>query len=148
MRQAIGDMSKQRDAQLEDKTLHRACRKVLTSLANHWSGLTIFLDNPHIPMDNSPAERAHRNNVVGRNNYYGSGSIESGYFTVTMFTLFQTLKLWDINLRTWLHDYMCVCAELGGNAPVDISAFLPWNMSPEHLQHYRRAQHTPSDSFS
>jgi transposase len=146
LRQAVADMSKQRDVELEDKTLHRACHKVLTSLVNHWSGLTVFLDNPHIPMHNNPAERALRNNAVGRKNYYGSGSVESGYFTVTMFTLFQTLKLWNVNLHTWLNDYLCVCAELGGNAPVDISAFLPWNMSTEHLQHYRTPQNAPSDS--
>jgi transposase len=146
LRQSVADMSKQRDRELEDTTLHRVCHKVLTSLFNHWEGLTVFLDNPHIPMDNNPAERAQRNNTVGRKNYYGSGSVESGYFTVTMFTLFQTLKLWDINLHQWLNDYLKVCAELGSNAPKDISAFLPWNMSPEHLAHYRTPQNALSDS--
>jgi transposase len=146
LRQAIADMSKQRETELEDKTLHRACQKALTSLGNHWSGLTVFVDNPHIPMHNNDAEQAQRNNAVGRKNYYGSGSVESGYFTVTMFTLFQTLKLWGINLRTWLNDYLCACAKLGGNAPADISAFLPWNMSPEHLQRYRNPLNTLPDS--
>ena len=146
LREAVAAMSRQRDVELEDHALHRACRKVLTSLVNHWSGLTVFLDNPHIPMHNNPAERAQRNNAVGRKNYYGSGSVESGYFTVTMFTLFQTLKAWNINLRTWLNDYMVACAELGGNAPVDICAFLPWNMSTEHLQRYRKPQNVCLDS--
>jgi transposase len=147
LRQAVADMCKQRDIELEDKDLHRACHKVLTSLVNHWAGLTVFLNHPHIPMDNNPAERAQRNNAVGRKNYYGSGSVESGHFTITMFTLFQTLKLWNINLHTWLNDYMCICAELGGNAPKDISSLLPWNMSAEHLQRYRTPpQYTLSDS--
>jgi transposase len=146
LRQAIADMSTQRDAELEDKTLHRACQKVLRSLVNHWPGLTVFLDNPHIPMHNNSSERAERNNAVGRKNYYGSSTVESGHFTVTMFTLFQTLKVWGINLRTWLNDYLRVCAERGGKAPDDISAFLPWNMSPQHLQRYRNPPNAPSDS--
>lgn len=138
LRQAVEDISKQRDAELGDTTLHPACHKVLTSLANHWCGLTVFLDHPHIPMDNNTAERAQRNNAVGRKNYYGSGSVASGYFTVTMFTLFQTLKAWDINIRTWLYDYLCLCAECGGHVPLgDLSSFLPWHMSPQDLHYYR-----------
>lgn len=147
LRQAMQKMRRQRDAELEDTSLHPACRKVLTSLVNHWKGLTVFLDNPHIPMDNNTAERAQRNNAVGRKNYYGSGSVASGYFTVTMFTVLQTLKLWGINVRTWMSDYLLLCANNGGNAPADISTFLPWNMPAKVLQRYRMPPHNlASDS--
>ncbi len=36
----------------------------------HWQGLTIFVDHPHIPMDNNAAERGLRGSVLGRKNYY------------------------------------------------------------------------------
>ena len=43
-------------------------------MKNHWSGLTVFVDHPWVPMDNNVAERAARLPVVGRKNFYGSGS--------------------------------------------------------------------------
>ena len=49
-----------------------ACAKVLRSLRNHWQGLTLFVEDPDLPMDNNQAERALRGPVVGRKNYYGS----------------------------------------------------------------------------
>jgi len=104
--------------------------------------LTVFVDHPHIPMDNSAAERALRNDAVGRKNYYGSGSKQSGHFTVALFTIFQTLLLWNINPRTWLTEYLEKCARLGGKPPEDSAAFLPWNMSTEKLTHYRNQPFT------
>ena len=45
---------------------------------NHWQGLTLFVEDPDLPMDNNQAERALRGPVVGRKNYYGSGAQWSG----------------------------------------------------------------------
>lgn len=137
LRQALAEMGKQRETELQDISLHRVCRKVLESLRNHWTGLIVFADYPHIPMDNSAAERAQRNNAVGRKNYYGSGTIAGGHFTVTLFTIFQTLLRWKINPRTWLTDYLTACAEHGGKTPGNITLFLPWNMTAERLAYYR-----------
>lgn len=41
---------------------------------NHWTGLTRFLSDPRIPLENNTAERANRSPVVGRKNHYGSRS--------------------------------------------------------------------------
>ena len=86
---------------------------------------------PHIPMDNSEAERRMRPGAVGRKNYYGSGAIWSAYFAASLFSIFQTLLLWNINPRKWLSGYLLACAENGGQAPQDISGYLPWNMPEE-----------------
>ena len=50
-------------------------RKVAQSLLNHWDGLRLFLDSPEVPMDNNLGENSMRGPVVGRKNYYGSGSL-------------------------------------------------------------------------
>ena len=55
--------------------LHPAPRKVLESLGNHWTGLTVFVEHPEVPMDNNTAERSERGPVVGRKNYYGKYSV-------------------------------------------------------------------------
>ena len=91
-------------------------RKVLESLGNHWTGLTVFVEHPEVPMDNNTAERSERGPVVGRKNYYGSGSLWSGRLAAMMFSLFQTLCLWGLNPRLWLTAYLEACAQAGGRA--------------------------------
>ena len=108
--------------------LHHAQRDVLASFANHWDGLTVFLEHPHIAMDNNGSERILRNPVVGRKNYYGSVTQWSARFSAAMFSIFETLALWGINELEWLSDYLRSCALAGGTAPEDISAHLPWNI--------------------
>ena len=114
--------------ELNQKKLDADYQKVLESLKNHWEGLTVFIDHPWIPMDNNEAERILRNSVVGRKNYYGSGSIWSGHFSAMMFSIFQTLVLWNINPRLWLVEYFTECARRGGKPPPDVSRYLPWSM--------------------
>ncbi len=74
LRAAVEAMRQVGDRELADPHLHRAARKVLQSMRERWSGYTIFVDHPEIPMDNNESERRLRNPVVGRKNYYGSGS--------------------------------------------------------------------------
>ena len=114
--------------------LHMAQRQVLTSLQNHWQGLTVFVTHPEVPLDNNPAERAIRNPVTGRKNYYGSGSIWSAELAATMFSLFQTIELWQLNPRHWLQEYLAACAHQGGTVPLDLTPFLPWRMSEDRRQ--------------
>ena len=89
-RGALG-LARQRDAELGSPTLPKACKKVLRSLERHWEGLTVFLDHPEVAMDNNAAERALRGPVVGRKNYYGSGSRWSARLAAVLFTILQTL---------------------------------------------------------
>jgi transposase len=131
LRQTVAAMQSQADAELADPKLPTPCRKVLTSLQDHWSGLTRFLDDRRIPLDNNASERRVRGPALGRKNYYGSGSLWSGRLATTLFSLFATLSMAKINVRTWLMWYLNCCAENGGRAPSDITAFLPWAMSVE-----------------
>ena len=110
---------------------------MLRSLKKHWDGLGVFVEQPQIPMDNSEAERRMRGPALGRKNYYGSGSIWSGQFTAALFSVFQTLVKHEINPRLWLLEYLQACAANGGQAPEDISAFLPWKMSEEEGKRMR-----------
>jgi transposase len=103
-------------------------KKVLASLLEHWSGLTVFVAHPEAPMDNNRAENSIRTPVNGRKNYYGSGSIWSAQLAAMLFAILQTLVLWGINPRHWLTRYLTACAENGASAPQDIDPFLPWSM--------------------
>jgi len=129
LRQHVAAIVQQRDAELEQPDLHPACRKALTSLVNHWPGLTLFIEHPEVPMDNNTSERCHRGPVVGRKNYYGSGAIWSGRLAAMLFSLFQTLGLWGLCPRRWLTAFLTACAEAGGQVPANWQSFLPWRMT-------------------
>src|SRR5712691_5622369 len=126
------------EAHLHEPDLHRAKHKVLDSLRNHWDGLTVFVERPEVAMDNNTAERALRTPVVGRKNYYGSGSVWSAHLAAMMFSVLQTVLLWDLNPHHWLTAFLQACADHGGKSPTDLSAFLPWKMTPERREELAR----------
>ena len=149
LRQAIAQMTTQRVTELANPALKAPVRKVLQSMQKHWSGLTVFVDHPEVPMDNNVAERDQRTPVVARKNFYGSGSPWSGALAAMMFSLLMTMRLWGINPRTWLTAYLEACAANGGRPPANLSAFLPWTMDAERLAQMRGAtvdQADPIDS--
>jgi transposase len=129
LRQTVEEMHKSMEAQLQDKHLHPTKRKVLASMQEHWEGLTLFVDNPQVPMDNNASERTLRIAALCRKNYYGSGCEWSGKLAVWMFSIVATLKKHRLNPRKWLTAYLQACAEAGGKAPQDVDQWLPWNLS-------------------
>jgi transposase len=129
LRAAVTALGQQGESELAGPLLHPARQRVLESLGEHWTGLTVFVEHPEVPMDNNTAERAQRGPVVGRKNYYGSGAVWAGRLAAMMFSLLQTLCLWELNPRSWLTAYLTACAESGGEVPDDVERFLPWNLS-------------------
>jgi transposase len=139
LRAAVTALGAQGEAELVDSGLHPARRKVLESLGDHWTGLTVFVEHPEVPMDNNTAERAQRGPVVGRKNYYGSGAVWAGQLAAMLFSLLQTLCLWELNPRAWLTAYLTACAESGGAAPAEVERFLPWNLRNEDRRRWSLA---------
>lgn len=147
LRQAVTAFGQQGEAELAEASLHPARRKVLASLGEHWTGLTVFVEHPEVPMDNNTAERTERGPVVGRKNYYGSGAVWAGRLAAMLFSLLQTLCLWHLNPRQWLTAYLTACAEAGGAAPPDVESFLPWNLSEEQCRAWAvSGEKEPTDS--
>ncbi len=131
VRQTVAAMQAQAATELADGQLRQPCRKVLESLQEHWPGLTRFVDDLRIPLDNNAAERQNRGPAVARKNYYGSGALWSGRLAAMLFSLFATLALGGLNGRKWLTWFLQTCAANGGRVPADIEPFLPWNLSHE-----------------
>jgi transposase len=131
LHQAVEAMRVQAVEELSNRKLRQPCRKVLESLQEHWTGLTRFVEDSRIPMDNNGSERAARGPAVARKNFYGSGALWSGQLAAMMFSLLATLAHWKINPRLWLLWYLESCAAKGGRAPENIQPFLPWNLSDE-----------------
>jgi transposase len=147
LRRAVQAMAELRDKTLADRAIPTPARKLMESLKYHWSGLTTFVDHPDLPMDNNKAERALRTPVVGRKDFYGSGSNWSATLAATMYSLLLTVRLWGLNEHLWLTDYLTACALNGGRAPSALAPFLPWVMDAQRLDALR-ANHRPSADSS
>src|SRR5262249_40734750 len=105
LRQAVAAMEARRAAEGGGGGLVTPRRKVLESLGEHWEGLTRFVDDPRIPMDNNASERRARGPAVARKNFYGSGAAWSGRLAAALFSILATLTLWGLNPRSWLTWY-------------------------------------------
>src|SRR5258708_16947658 len=135
--EGVSALAQRAATELADPVLRAPCRKVLTSLQEHWPGLTRFVDDARIPMDNNISERRLRGPALGRKNYYGSGAEWSGRLAATLFSILATLKLCRINPPLWLPWFFDSCPTAGGQAPPDVQPFLPWNLSGEKLAQLR-----------
>lgn len=131
LRESVEAMSEQWREELADERLPPAKRKVLSSMKEHWEGLTLFVDEPAVPMDNNQAERTLRQAVLGRKNYQGSGAEWSGQLAARMFSLLATVKKNGLEARKWLKAYLQACAQAGGKVPPDVGKWLPWNLTTE-----------------
>jgi transposase len=76
--------------------------KAVRYMLERWSGLTRFVENPRIPLDNNAAERALRGPVVGRKNHYGSRSRRGTEVAALFYTLCETAKLVGVDPHAYL----------------------------------------------
>lgn len=88
-------------------------------------------------MDNNYAERMLRPAVIVRQLARGSKSAQAAQLMSCMTSVFQTLWLNDLNVYQWLVEYLSACASNGGQAPSDVSPWLPWSMDDERLGRLR-----------
>lgn len=71
-------------------------------MQGQWKGLTAFLEDPRVPLDNNFAERSLRGVVLGRKNHYGSRSERGTKVASLMYTLMETCKLLGVEPRAYL----------------------------------------------
>jgi transposase len=70
-----------------------ALRKALEYMLGLWSGLTVFLSNSWVPLDNNRVERQLRDIVLGRKNHYGSKSLRGTEVAALFYSLIETARL-------------------------------------------------------
>jgi transposase len=139
LREKIGEVR----ALTHQKYDHQGQKAVIDSMKNHWAGLTVFIDNPVVDMDNNISERMLRGPVLGRKNYYGTRCRWSSQLSAAMFSIVQTCQISDISPRAYLDYYFSEC-EKRGAAPdeTEIESFLPHKLSDEAGEKLRVAGRT------
>ena len=136
LKKAVEDLFAQGEAELAELPDKARQGKALRSLLKHREGLSVFVDNPQVPMDNNFAEREFRRAVIGRRLCFGSDSEDGADLTSTMYSVFGTLALNGIDVLRWLEAWLEACAENGGQPPDDLSPWLPWTMSEERRREF------------
>jgi hypothetical protein len=76
--------------------------KAISYLLGLWVGLTRFLDDPRIPLDNNHAERGLRSVVLGRRNHYGSRSRRGTEVAALFYSLIESAKLSGVEPKRYL----------------------------------------------
>jgi transposase len=86
--------------------------KAIQYMVGMWSGLTRFLSDPRIPIDNNHTERAERGVVVGRKNHYGSRSRRGTEVAALFYSFIESAKLCGLDPKSYLRT--AVLAALRG----------------------------------
>jgi transposase len=71
-----------------------------------WDALTLFLTDPHLPIDNNASERALRVAALGRKNFLFVGHDEAGENLAGLYSLIATCEANDINLVEYLANVL------------------------------------------
>jgi len=79
-----------------------ALGKAIAYMLGLWRGLTRFLDDPRIALDNNATERALRGLVVGRKNHYGSRSQRGTEVAALFYSLIESAKLCGVEPKAYL----------------------------------------------
>jgi transposase len=98
----------------------------------HWEGLTRFLDDGRIELDNNTVERSIRPIALNRKNALFAGSDEGGANWATIASLIETCKLNDVNPHAWLTNTL---TKLVNRWPASrIDDLMPWNYAKTDSQ--------------
>ena len=97
--------------------------KAISYMTKLWTGLTLFLKDPRVPLTNNGAERALRGVVVGRKNHYGSRSKRGTEVAALFYTLFETAKLSGVDPGAYVLEAARRAIDIPGTVtlPTDVT---------------------------
>lgn len=73
-------------------------------MLERWNGLTLFLEDPRVPLDNNAAERRIRRTVIGRKNHYGSRSRRGTEVAACCYSVIETALLRGVEPTRYLRE--------------------------------------------
>jgi len=78
--------------------------KAIAYTSKLWSGLTVFLRDARVPLDNNATERSIRGLALGRKNHYGSKSKRGTEVAALFYSLIESAKLVGVDGRAYLEE--------------------------------------------
>lgn len=93
----------------------------------HWAALTLYLDDPALPIDNNHDEQQIRPWATGRKNWLFAGTLMAGQRAAAITSLIQSAKLNDHDPNAYLKD---VLTRLPTHKARNIDQLLPHRWMP------------------
>jgi transposase len=109
---------------------HNGVAKALDYMLTRWPAFTRFLDDGHICLTHTAAERALRGLALGRKSWLFAGSPRGAERAAVMYTLIQTATLNDLDPQAWLADVLSRIAETPQSRLYEL---LPWKWTTDRL---------------
>lgn len=111
---------------LEEISTKSSLASAIRYTLGHWEGLTVFLADGRVEVDNNTVERCIRPIPLGRKNALFAGSDSGGERWAVLASLINTAKLHEIDPETYLADVLdrIVSGRTKVNA---LRELLPWN---------------------
>ena len=91
-------------------------------MLRYWPGLTVFVDDAYVPLDNNATERALRGIVIGRKNHYGSRSKRGTEVAALFYSLLETDSMQGVDPAAYLTAATHYAVERN-------EALLPWDFA-------------------
>ena len=95
---------------------------------SRWRGLTLFLDDGRIELDNNAVERAMRPIALNRKNSLFAGSDEGAHHWAILATLIECCKLHAVNPQAYLEDVLTRL--VAGHPQSQVDKLTPWLWQP------------------
>lgn len=73
-------------------------------MLKYWDGLTEFLNEPELSIDNNLSERGLRGPVIGRKNFYGNHSKQGAQTTQILYSVIESCKLNQVEPQKYLKE--------------------------------------------
>ena len=105
--------------------------KALAYLLEHWEGLTRYLDDGRLEIDNNRVENAIRPFVTGRKGWLFSATVEGAAASARLYSLVETAKANALEPYAYLRHVLTWLPR--AQSVDDIDAMLPWNVPRESL---------------
>ncbi len=97
----------------------------------------MFLEDPGIPMDNNRSERTLRGPVISRQRRFGPGGPAGAKPAGHLLSVLQTARVAGLNPYRCPQDWLDAYARNRGQAPSDLSPWLPWEMDEQRMEEPR-----------
>lgn len=129
-RPLIEDFKPWLEARLLEVSKKSGLGKAIRYTLNHWDGLTRFIDDGRIEIDNNTVERSIKPIGLGKKNYLFAGSEGGAETWAILASLVNSAKLQDIDPRHYLTDVLERI--VSGRTKINqLHTLLPWNWKVE-----------------
>ena len=119
-----GDLRQYLDARGRQVSAKSKLGEAIRYTLTRWDGLSRFLDDGRIDLDNNAVERSIRPLALNRKNALFAGSDEGGDNWAVIATLIENCKLSGINPHTWLTGTLTSLAN--GHPANAVGNLMPW----------------------